>query len=151
MSETLKDHLRQTQAAAVAVLRAGLPLTKNPEALSDEQWEHLGGELMGAMLELVSAGTSIRRLPRTTACVCPACKTVVLPDGPLWDSYSHCGRLWTPSPRHLPLPEGFWDTARPGDSYEGAIEALWATEEEQHGSQDEKHRRGARSSRKKAG
>jgi hypothetical protein len=151
MSEAFKDFLRLNQAAAIATLRAGLPLTKNPEALTDDQWRQLGGELMAAMLELVTAGTSIRRLPRTTACVCPACKKLTLPSGPLHDVYSHCGRVWWPGPKHLGLPEGFWDKARPGDTYEGAVEALWATEEEEHGGQDQKHRRGARSAGKKAG
>jgi hypothetical protein len=146
----MKDHLRLQQTAAVGALRAGLPLTKNPEALSDDEWEQLGGQLMVALLELISAGTSIRRLPRTTACVCPTCKVIVLPSGPMWDSYSHCGRVWMPAPKHLGLPADFWETARPGDVYKGAIAASWAEEEEQHGSQDEKHRRGARSARKAA-
>lgn len=151
MSESMKDHLRLQQAAAFDVLRAGLPLTKRPEQLEDTQWEQLGGELMAALLDLISAGTSIRRLPRTTACVCPKCKTIILPSGPLWDSFSHCGLVWMPQPKHLALPADFWETTRPGDTYKGAIDATWAQEEEEHGGQDEKHRRGARSARQKAG
>lgn len=126
MSESFKDYLRENQVAAVDVLRAGLPLVKRCETLTDAEWEHLGGQLMAAMLEVVSSGTSLRRLPKTTVCVCPVCKVVVLPAGPLWDAYSHCGRVWSVSPNHPPLPSGFWETARPGDKYKST--SNWAEE-----------------------
>jgi hypothetical protein len=56
-------------------------------------------------------------LPVTTACICRSCGLVLLPKA--GGAYEHCQMSWQ-SHRSLnqkALPDGFWNTYRPGDKY----------------------------------
>jgi hypothetical protein len=122
----VEQDLRAAIAQNQAALRDMWPALADWEALADEQRAQLHGRVNDAVRAIFAARESLRRLPATTACICPSCRRVVLPS--TWDGrqFECCGRLWGPRPEHSALPAGFWDTARPGDSFQGALAAMWA-------------------------
>lgn len=61
-------------------------------------------------------------LPKSTACVCRRCKTLVLeePGG----SYAHCGQFWFPSARDRGFDMGFWNRYVPGKKFKGMLDEM---------------------------
>lgn len=61
-------------------------------------------------------------LPGTDACICRACRMVILPN--IGGGYVHCQRLWHhhPANNFHALPEGFWSRYKPGDRYTKTLE-----------------------------
>jgi hypothetical protein len=61
-------------------------------------------------------------LPGTDACICRACRRIVLPD--IGGGYTHCQRIWHPhrANNFHALPDGFWLKYRPGDRYTKRLE-----------------------------
>ena len=94
--------------------------------LDHEARARLQAQVSDAVRRIFAAKESLRKLPATTACVCPSCKRVTVPT--TWDGrqYECCGRIWGPRPEHVALPASFWMWAKPGDDFDGAIAAVWA-------------------------
>jgi hypothetical protein len=86
--------------------------------------------MRGILNALLAGLENHRKLPSTTACICPSCQTVILPVAAP-STYEHCGRLWSHDGRagFTALPADFWQTHMPGDAYKGEIQAAWAKEE----------------------
>ena len=125
----VQRHLEKEIADARAELRESWPAVEQWDLLDGEARANLQHQVSDAVRRIFAAKEAQRRLPATTACVCPACRRVTLPSS--WDGrqYECCARIWGPLPEHVALPRGFWDQAKPGDDFVGAIAAMWAKEE----------------------
>ena len=125
-------HLAEQYAAALEALRAGVPQVRRWAELGNAERAALAVRLTDAMRQLLATAESMRALPASTACVCPACAVVRLPATSSGDVFAcECGRVWMVQGRagHLRLPDGFWDQAMPGQGYAGSVQAAWAEED----------------------
>lgn len=62
-------------------------------------------------------------LPKTTACVCRKCKVLLLEEpGGGW--YTHCGQIWSGSPRDRGFDSGFWNRNIPGKKFKGMLDEM---------------------------
>lgn len=125
--------LAEQYAAALEVLRQGVPRVRQWGDLDNPARAELAGALTGAIAQLLAAAENQRQLPGSTACVCPSCAVVRLPtssDGSVFAC--ECGRIWMVQGRagHIPLADDFWDRAMPGDDFIGLVATAWATEAE---------------------
>jgi hypothetical protein len=124
----VQAYLQAELADARAALRESWPAAEQWEVLDAEARAQLQHQVQDAVRRVFAAKEAMRKLPATTACICPSCKKVTLPTTGDGRQFECCGHLWGPRPEHVALPKRFWDQAKPGDDFEGAIAAMWAQE-----------------------
>lgn len=132
-------HVQESQADRIKRMRKALEVLENVEGLRQVHDQEIAtlraaGEAIYPKVveqnlqlfvelaqELVNETWALAMgFPKSTVCVCPRCKRIVLPEpGGL---YRHCNQLWDDFGRRKEIAgitPFFWNSHKPGDKYRG--------------------------------